>query len=331
METLEFLVIEDNLGDFFLINDRLTENFTESSVINVTTYQEASTYLSGSVSCCNIIFLDLTLPDKQGEDLIINILKLAKDIPVIILTGYNDMQFSIKALHLGIADYLNKDEISATSIHKSVLYNIERKKKKVELEESKKRYRNLFHLSPSPMWVFDRETLYFLDVNQAAIDNYGYSFEEFLSMTIIDIRSETQINKLKNALENEIDTDERTFSGKFKHLKKDGVQITVEIYSSYIEFDGRKAKLISSNDITEKSKYVKAIKKQNQKLKEIAWIQSHVVRAPVARILSIVNYINQHAIDAEENTFFLESLKLSTLELDDIIKDISNKTNSIKL
>lgn len=329
IESFHFLVIEDNPGDFFLVNDCLIENFTGSSVVNAVTYEKAKTYLSDSLSSYNLIFLDLTLPDKRGEDLIVNVLNLAKDIPVIILTGYSDIQFSIKALHLGVADYLNKDEINATLIHKSVLYNLERKKKRVELEESKKRYSDLFHLSPIPMWVFDLETLYFLDINQAAIDNYGYSFEEFLSMTIKEIRPETELIKLKKTLDNWHEKDERSFNGKYKHLKKDGGQIIVEIHSSYIEFDGRKAKLILSHDITEKSKYLTAIKKQNEKLKEIAWIHSHVVRAPVARILAILNYIQEHAIDAEENTFFLESLKLTTLELDEIIRDISDKTDSI--
>lgn len=331
IDSFQFLVIEDNLGDFFLVNDCLIENFKGSSVINAITYETAKTYLSDSLSSYNIIFLDLRLPDKQGEDLIVNVLNLAKDIPVIILTGYNDIQFSIKALHLGVADYLNKDEINATLIHKSVLYNIERKKKRVELEESKKRYRDLFHLSPIPMWVFDIETLYFLDINQAAIDNYGYSFEEFLSMTIKDIRPETELTKLYTSLNKWYGKGGRIFSGKFKHIKKDGTQIIVEIQGSRIEFDGRKAKLILSNDITDKNNYLEAIKKQNEKLKEIAWIQSHVVRAPVARILSIVNYIKEHALDAEENIFFLESLKLCTLELDEIIRDISDKTNSTNI
>ena len=58
-----------------------------------------------------------------------------------------------------------------------------------ELRESERQYRLLFHGNPNPMWVFDLETQAFLEVNEAAIQHYGYSREEFLAMTIADIRA----------------------------------------------------------------------------------------------------------------------------------------------
>lgn len=327
----KILVIEDNLGDFFLIEEYLSNYFKSSEIVNAITYRQSKDYLSDPNQNFTIIFLDLNLPDKYGEDLINSILKLAKDIPVIVLTGQGDISFGIKSLSLGVSDYLNKDDLNPTLLHKSVLYNIERKKKGIELEESKNRYSNLFHLSPIPMWVYDLETLYFLDVNDAAIVHYGYSTEEFLSMTIEQIRSQNELDKVKMALENWNENGETINRAKFIHQKKDGTKIEVEIQSSCIEFKERKAKLILSNDVTEKNTYLKAIEDQNEKLKEIAWIQSHQVRAPVARILGIVNYIEEYSLDSEEKVLFLESLKFSTLELDKIIREISSKTSSIKI
>lgn len=327
----KILVIEDNLGDFFLIEENLSHHFKSSEIINANTYNKAKEFLSDTSNIFTIIFLDLTLPDKNGEELIKNILELAKEIPVIVLTGYGDISFGIKSLTLGVSDYLNKDELNPTLLHKSILYNIERKKKRIELEESKNRYSDLFHLSPIPMWVFDLETLYFLDVNDAAIEHYGYSSDEFLAMTIEQIRPSEELARMKLALENWYEHKETVFKSKFKHLKKNRTEIEVEIQSTPIEFKGRKAKLILSNDVTEKNKYLKAIETQNTQLKEIAWIQSHQVRAPVSRILGIVNYIQEYPLDSDENKFFLESLKTSTLELDTIIREISSKTNSINL
>jgi len=64
-------------------------------------------------------------------------------------------------------------------LYKSITYAIERRKVISELEESKRRYSNLFHLSPQPMWLYDTETYEFLQVNVAAIEHYGYSEDEF--------------------------------------------------------------------------------------------------------------------------------------------------------
>ena len=325
------LVIEDNLGDFYLINEYLSQYFSSSTITNAVNYAQAKKHLEDSNEHITIVFLDLNLPDKNGEELINCILSDAKEIPVIVLTGNSDISFGIKSLSLGVSDYLNKDELSATLLHKSILYNIERKKKRIELEESKNRYSNLFHLSPIPMWVFDLETLSFLDVNQAAIHHYGYSIDEFSAMTIKDIRTPEELDKMEKAIERWHEKGVVLIQGKFEHIKKDGTKIEVEIQSSYLEFKGRPSKLILANDITEKNKYLKAIEDQNEKLKEIAWIQSHKVRAPVARILAIVNYIEENHLEAQDKEFFLKNLKVSTEELDLIIKEISDKTRSINI
>src|SRR5665213_195306 len=135
------------------------------------------------------------------------------------------------------------------------------------------------------MWVYELETLHFLDVNIAAINHYGYSREEFLSMIISEIGPEEDIHKTEQVVLNLRQHDPPFFQGIFRHKKKDGELIHVDIHSNIILFKGKKAKLILANDITERIKYIGAIEKQNEKLREIAWIQSHIVRAPLARML----------------------------------------------
>jgi PAS domain-containing protein len=93
----------------------------------------------------------------------------------------------VRALSFNISDYLVKDDINAGSLIKSILYSIERKKSTLLLEESEKRYSNLFELSPQPMWIFNVNTLEFFQVNQAAVDQYGYSKQEFLKMKLFDL------------------------------------------------------------------------------------------------------------------------------------------------
>lgn len=119
-------------------------------------------------------------------------------------------------------------------------------------------YQELFENNPHPMWVYDLETLRFLMVNDAAIDHYGYSREEFLRMTIKDIRPAEQIPALLANLEKPPKVVEKT-SG-WQHLKKDGTRIDLEISSHLLNFEGRPARMVLVNDITERKKTEQALK-----------------------------------------------------------------------
>lgn len=137
------LFIEDNLGDYALIEDLLKEHIPVPEIVNAKTFMEAKLLLTHKSKFYDVILLDLGLPDGDGKDLINEIVALSQECPVIVLTGFADLNFSIRSLSLGIADYLLKDDINATSLYKSILYSIERKKSIIALKESEARYSNL--------------------------------------------------------------------------------------------------------------------------------------------------------------------------------------------
>src|SRR5688572_13998443 len=112
-------------------------------------------------------------------------------------------------------------------------------------------YRQMFEKSPMPMWIIDTETKKFLEVNERAVYHYGYSREEFLKMSIKDIRPIVDIPKLKS-LQRETEGSNSVYRGTWKHFKKNGQAIYVEITSHLIEYKGRKASLVLANDISEK-------------------------------------------------------------------------------
>ncbi|MEO6405868.1 MAG: PAS domain S-box protein [Ferruginibacter sp.] len=255
------LVIEDNPGDLTLIEDYLEEQIAAPHITQVKSFAAAKLLLEQK-EIYDVILLDLSLPDKSGEALITEMNALCPVCPVIVLTGYTDIGFSIKSLSLGIADYLLKEDITATSLYKSIIYNIERKKTNLELAESEKRYSNLFHLSPQPMWVFDQETLKFIQVNDAAMKLYGYSEAEFLNISLADIKLEKDTGFLKKDLEQNIQSND-VFKGQFNHIKKSGEIINVEIYSNLITIDGKKYRSVIAIDITEK--LIKEKEYQDQK------------------------------------------------------------------
>jgi len=134
------------------------------------------------------------------------------------------------------------------------------------LEESEARYRLLFDRNPAPMWVYDRTTLEFLEVNAAAIGHYGYSREEFNSMSVMDIRPSDEKEKLSTYLKSQPGAELTFFTG--RHLRKDGSIIDVEIRSHALDIPGRDARLVMCTDVTERTKLQEQLL-QSQKMEAI--------------------------------------------------------------
>ena len=124
-----------------------------------------------------------------------------------------------------------------------------RKESELKLIESERVYRYLFINNPNPLWIYDVNTLKFLAVNDAAVESYGYSREEFLSMTIADIRPEEDVTRLKE----EIKKVDFRFKGRslWTHLKKDGTPIRVNISSHGLIYQGHRASMVLITDLTD--------------------------------------------------------------------------------
>lgn len=206
----------------------------------------------------------------------------------------------------------------------------DRKLAELAIQESEEKYRNLFNLSPTPMWVYDTRTLCFLDANEAAIKAYGYSKEEFLAMTLKDIRLEEDMAELEKVL------DEAVKAGGFyqfvtRHVKKNGEVIFVDVQGNSIDQDKNGLRIILATDISERLNYIKAVEEQNAKLREISWIQSHVVRAPLARMMGLINLLDNSTFSGQVNKEdVLGYLATSAHELDRIIRDIVVKSEQVE-
>lgn len=127
----------------------------------------------------------------------------------------------------------------------------EHKQAEQALRESEERYRVLFESNPLPMWVFDTKTLAFLTVNEAAVRLYGFSREEFLSMTLEDIRPPGEIPRLREVL-SKLPPGYGEIREAMRHRKKDGTEIFVEGASQPLVFEGRPARIVLVNDVTER-------------------------------------------------------------------------------
>jgi len=125
----------------------------------------------------------------------------------------------------------------------------ERKRFEEALRDSEERYRLLFESTPQPIWVYNEETLGFLAVNEAATRTYGYSRDEFLSMTIADLRPQEDIPTLmiKNS-----EGPDLVLSSPWRHQTRDKKMIYVETSSHPVVFDGKNSRLVIVNDVTER-------------------------------------------------------------------------------
>lgn len=224
-----------------------------------------------------------------------------------------------------------------------------------DLNQSQKEYFNLFNANPTPMWVYELETLKFLLVNQAAVEKYGYSKEEFLALNGFDIRPQHE----HAAFENYIRSSDDSFKhdGIWTHVLKNKKEIQVNIHSRSLIYKKKEAKLIMAIDFTERLMYkqqlqehlveleeanlkledgIQELKKreifienQNQILKKAAWINSHQVRKPLASILGLIEIL-QSSDDIKEAKQCIEFLKVCSEELDEMIKSSSELIESEK-
>ncbi len=250
-DNYKVLIIEDNEGDLMLVEDLLLENITSINITHAGSFKQATEILNAETFVCDVVLLDLSLPDKSGQRLVEEILLQVKNCPIIILTGNVDIEFSIKSIALGITDYLIKDDLTATILYKSILYAIERKRSSLRLFESEKRYSDIFYLSPQPMWVYEVDTLAFSRANVAATRVFGYSESEFLSMSVMDLLPEEELANAKFFIDKGIINV--TQKGEFRHVTKLGKLIEMETYSTPIIIDGKQVRTVIAIDVTEKN------------------------------------------------------------------------------
>jgi len=134
-------------------------------------------------------------------------------------------------------------------------------------EELGASFRLLFDGNPMPMWVYDRETLRFLEVNDAALAQYGYSREQFLAMTVDRIRPPEDRMRVRALIKEMIAPYQRP--GVWRHRRADGSEILVDVLWHSLDFQGRPAAIAAAIDVTDQKRAEEALRESEARLREI--------------------------------------------------------------
>lgn len=199
--------------------------------------------------------------------------------------------------------------------------------------EGEAQYRLLFQSNPAPMWVYDMETLRFLAVNDAAVANYGYTRDEFLGMTIKDIRPAEDIARLLESVQRS--PQDLEFSGEWRHQRKDGALVWVDIVSQPLTFQGRRARLVTAMDVTQRKRAQDEIVRLNAELEErvaqrteeleaFSYSVSHDLRAPLRAIDGFSRILlEEHAAQLDEGgKRFLGLVRQNAQQMGELIEDL---------
>jgi len=202
----------------------------------------------------DIILSDHSLPVFDSHEALMIVKEMSIHIPFILVTATVSEEYAVNIIKNGASDYILKDRLQRlpNAVLKAIAqFDLEEEKQKAieALRLSEQKYKLIFESNPMPMWILSK-SFDIIDVNEAAINHYGYTRSEFLQLNASDLRPEEDISRFNE----QAGKSTSSRYGIWKHKKKDGSIIMVDIIANNIIYQGQLSSLVLAHDVTEKLK-----------------------------------------------------------------------------
>ncbi len=326
-QALKILLVEDSEGDFFLVHEYLKEVYDNVEIEHCWRLLEAKKSLS--TTQFDIILLDLTLPDSNGKESIIEIMDLLQGAPLIVLTGYADKNFAVDTMQLGVQDYLIKDDVTPSILFKSISYSIERNKIYQLFLSTEKKFRSIVENSSDGYALID------LDGRVRELSPYG---KLKINLNLMNEEGFFKVGSIhpdhrESALATFYEVSKhhgeiRSVELKYRVDENDYHWIESTIYNLLNE-PSVGAIVLNYRDINlrkleEEQRYalIEELMQSNADLKQFGFITSHNLRAPLTNLLSIVDLLDMNKIKDDSTKELLGAFKNATFQLNDTLNDL---------
>lgn len=165
----------------------------------------------------------------------------------------------------------------------------------IRLNQTQKDYQLLLRSNPQPMWIFEYPSMQFVAVNEAAIQFYGYTEKEFLQMTVLNMRHPEDHDQLKSVL-GQVGEEAHTNIGIWRHIKKNGESVYVQVNSNIIRFNGKNCRISSGIDVTSEQLARLKISELNKELTEYRHAIDSAAIVSITNIDGIILHVNKNFV-----------------------------------
>lgn len=326
-DMIKILIVEDNVGDFMLVEEYLKEVYELLEIDHCWRISEAINYLNNKIY--DIVLLDLTLPDSNGQLSVQEIVEQSKSAPVIVLTGYADKNFAIETMHLGVQDYLIKDEVNATILLKSISYSIERNNIQQQVLKNEKRFRSIVENSTDGFALIgpDGSIRDLSPYGKAVIDFNPKDDSVLFRAELLHPRHRKMVvQSFLEILEHPGAMKRLEFKYKSSEDEYRWIESTLH---NLLKDPSVEAVVLNYRDITarkleeeERKNLINELLQSNADLKQFSYITTHNLRAPVTNLLSIVELLDLDKITDQQTKELFDAFKFSAFQLNDTLTDL---------
>lgn len=218
-------------------------------------------------SFCEVVLLGSPYADGNGLAAVRVLHAASPDSAIVLVSANEDEEFRAALLESGGTDCIARDEVERRILRRVLRNAVSRARLERETRLHEAQLSTLFDLNPQPMWVYDAQTLKFLAVNQVAVRSYGYSEDEFLSMTIADIRASDEAGRLRSHVAAGL--SQHHPEGLWRHRDRNGDEIEVEVSAQAVPLWGPNARLVQARNVTAERRAIRAIETSERRFRDL--------------------------------------------------------------